>query len=454
MVFGAGRFTPGTYEGRRLIAHELTHVVQQLDEPIQAMLQRKEENNADLAAIQGLPMYELLTQLSKLPENVLDDETAGGLVGGPRLVTAMRAVKAKLQKNLDFLTTNRRDIQALPPDQSTDILNFLSISDETKSQKTVNTDLLVDITIVAPSNIRLPGELKTGGELQSEGLIQSDSQSSPDAISEFEEALLDNRGMITGVVLDPETQEIIGYRTLYADGISRLVDREGEFVVDAGTPLGLETPVVDPIDFVPNPAGLAKGIAKAGAGIAGKLIVKGALKKGVASGGKVTLGAIVKMRSAAKAIAKKALTPTSEAKAFIKAVSSGAKVNRTLSKEAAEVLVKKHDLGRPIMATSLNKQGTIGPFESFQIFTRGHEGAFQAHHIVEASVLKHLGYGVGKAPSVILRAGEHAPISTLLARQIPKGELEHLTKKQLLAKYEMAYKNYPTWIAEVRRYFK
>ncbi len=29
LVFGAGRFAPGTYEGRRLIAHELTHVVQQ-----------------------------------------------------------------------------------------------------------------------------------------------------------------------------------------------------------------------------------------------------------------------------------------------------------------------------------------------------------------------------------------------------------------------------------------
>lgn len=29
IVFGAGRFSPGTYEGRRLIAHELTHVVQQ-----------------------------------------------------------------------------------------------------------------------------------------------------------------------------------------------------------------------------------------------------------------------------------------------------------------------------------------------------------------------------------------------------------------------------------------
>lgn len=31
IVFGAGRFFPGTQEGRRLIAHELTHVVQQSD---------------------------------------------------------------------------------------------------------------------------------------------------------------------------------------------------------------------------------------------------------------------------------------------------------------------------------------------------------------------------------------------------------------------------------------
>ena len=33
MVFGAGRFTPGTHEGQRLIAHELVHVVQQSPAP-------------------------------------------------------------------------------------------------------------------------------------------------------------------------------------------------------------------------------------------------------------------------------------------------------------------------------------------------------------------------------------------------------------------------------------
>ncbi len=32
IVFGAGRFAPGTHEGRRLIAHELTHVVQQSEQ--------------------------------------------------------------------------------------------------------------------------------------------------------------------------------------------------------------------------------------------------------------------------------------------------------------------------------------------------------------------------------------------------------------------------------------
>jgi hypothetical protein len=38
-VFGAGQFAPATYEGRRLIAHELTHVVQQESSRLGAMIQ-------------------------------------------------------------------------------------------------------------------------------------------------------------------------------------------------------------------------------------------------------------------------------------------------------------------------------------------------------------------------------------------------------------------------------
>ena len=39
IVFGAGRFAPGTHEGRRLLAHELTHVVQQAGSPMKVQRQ-------------------------------------------------------------------------------------------------------------------------------------------------------------------------------------------------------------------------------------------------------------------------------------------------------------------------------------------------------------------------------------------------------------------------------
>ena len=42
IVFGAGQFAPGTNEGRRLIAHELTHVVQQESSLSAGSLQRQE----------------------------------------------------------------------------------------------------------------------------------------------------------------------------------------------------------------------------------------------------------------------------------------------------------------------------------------------------------------------------------------------------------------------------
>ena len=49
IVFGAGRFAPGTHEGRRLIAHELTHVVQQQIGMTSAAPSGKHEREADEA---------------------------------------------------------------------------------------------------------------------------------------------------------------------------------------------------------------------------------------------------------------------------------------------------------------------------------------------------------------------------------------------------------------------
>ncbi|MBR8832509.1 MAG: DUF4157 domain-containing protein [Stigonema ocellatum SAG 48.90 = DSM 106950] len=126
IYFGAGK-APGK---DALTAHELTHVVQQNGGQVQPMLQCKEENNAALAEIQGLPMYELLPKLQALPFEVRTDEDAGGSVGGPRLVIAIRAVKTKFDKVLvDFLDINKKGLESLPPDQFADILRYLGASD-------------------------------------------------------------------------------------------------------------------------------------------------------------------------------------------------------------------------------------------------------------------------------------------------------------------------------------
>jgi hypothetical protein len=53
IVFGAGRFTPETHEGQRLIAHELTHVVQQGGEA--NAIQRKPDNDDDDEPVQVGP---------------------------------------------------------------------------------------------------------------------------------------------------------------------------------------------------------------------------------------------------------------------------------------------------------------------------------------------------------------------------------------------------------------
>jgi len=48
IVFGAGRFVPGTSDGRRLLAHELTHVMHQIGEDRISVVQREPKSFPDL----------------------------------------------------------------------------------------------------------------------------------------------------------------------------------------------------------------------------------------------------------------------------------------------------------------------------------------------------------------------------------------------------------------------
>ena len=85
--------------------------------------------------------------------------------------------------------------------------------------------------------------------------------------------------------------------------------------------------------------------------------------------------------------------------------------------------------------------------------TKGLENEYQAHHIVEQKVLKHLGHDTMISPAVVLTAQEHIAISKELDKLIEPGQLEHMSKKEILQAYEKAYANHPAWLTEVRRYF-
>jgi Domain of unknown function (DUF4157) len=160
VYFGAGKAPTKD----ALTAHELTHVVQQTEgvqtkqaskQPINSScvpetIQRREvcddkgvcrseketEPNSSqqgatsppkgIEEIQGRPMYEVLSLLNDLSQDILNDEEKGKRVGGSRLILAMRAVRAKKNKGLvDFLANNKPELDALPSDQFVNILSFL-----------------------------------------------------------------------------------------------------------------------------------------------------------------------------------------------------------------------------------------------------------------------------------------------------------------------------------------
>ena len=66
IMFGAGRFAPGTHEGRRLIAHELTHVVQQSGTDRNYASQGNEQRG----------LFSIATQTSRSREAVLQRDEA------------------------------------------------------------------------------------------------------------------------------------------------------------------------------------------------------------------------------------------------------------------------------------------------------------------------------------------------------------------------------------------
>jgi hypothetical protein len=187
IVFGPGRYQPDAPDGQHLLAHELTHVLQQrdaaatespavtdIDHPLERQaadvaagghltgplktgrlqLSRQTATSArngdvaptTLAEIQGLQMSKLLRALEMLPVGIRSDERAGQAIGGPRLVTAMRVVAAKGSDWTSFKAQQDTLLSTLPPDQVGEISAYLRAGDVGA--------LRTAIPAIAPEDIR------------------------------------------------------------------------------------------------------------------------------------------------------------------------------------------------------------------------------------------------------------------------------------------------------------
>lgn len=228
-----------------------------------------------LASIQGLKMESLLEVLETLPRWALLDEETARVVGGPRLVLAMRAVRARREHDIvGFVGPNSQALRtSIPPDQFTAIFVFLSKPSE-RDAENVNYDARVRILEVKAHGLLLRGQ--ENGENRS---LEPDQK---EQISEFEARILRDRSLISSAILDPDSGEIIGYRVPVGDGLRRIVDRNGGIVFQSE--IGLEPPALDPIDFA-DPT-LLKAVGKAAISVGSKVIAKAAAKLAVTQGAK------------------------------------------------------------------------------------------------------------------------------------------------------------------------
>jgi len=163
-----------------------------------------------------------------------------------------------------------------------------------------------------------------------------------------------------------------------------------------------------------------------------------------------------------------AISVTGEAKNFLKllreAAIQGAKklVFRELTSEIAEEIVKKPKYAK-FMATYFAQAGHVGRYSALSVFTRGHGGVYQAHHIVEGRVLRRkFGWSdkaVEEGPAVILAGSDHIGLQGVhsrLSEEMPTENIMHMTKDQILKVYEDVYEEagYGYLIPTIRQFFR
>jgi hypothetical protein len=118
-----------------------------------------------------------------------------------------------------------------------------------------------------------------------------------------------------------------------------------------------------------------------------------------------------------------------------------------VSEEVAEQLAKKWGYQ---ITHALAENGTIAEYAVMKKFTQNMGGRWQAHHLVERSMVKEFGLGnAEQVPAVILTEAEHKAIRAKL--RVATKDVKDAQK--LWQAYQRVYKKHPHWLKAIESYF-
>ena len=92
-------------------------------------------------------------------------------------------------------------------------------------------------------------------------------------------------------------------------------------------------------------------------------------------------------------------------------------------------------------------------YQAAKAITKGYSGAIQGHHLIEQRFLKFFQMDLEAAPAVILSRTEHQAMTNVLRNLIPFGA-KNISKAEILFNYRIAYKQFPTWMQAIENYWK
>ena len=114
------------------------------------------------------------------------------------------------------------------------------------------------------------------------------------------------------------------------------------------------------------------------------------------------------------------------------------------------------------MGPSLAEAGVIMPYSRAKIFTRGWEGKFQAHHLLEADMAEKTfdldAKAINDIPAIILSDVQHTRITNTLnaerAKILPGVNPRDIKPHEIWKVYQKAYRDNPAWLDAIEGYFK